>query len=298
MTMTISEIAKQLSQPEDLFRQRFEAAKTKLLAARNARMGKVARDVCPHAGATFRMVSLYAEAFATTGDENYREKAVALLKRARKAFVVGPQLRMFSKDTPISVGGGRAFLYALAMQSTLDVAAITFDDQWMVWAEDLATTSAEKFTGNGILKECPDEGRLVDLPIRDPAMIFDDSTAGLFSLAETRLAELGRPLVASFSSLAIPLPNYVVERPILHTDLLLATMFRHHRVTLVVGADISPGLKLAIERLPVQAVPRRLAKGGDEVPPGSVKILFNEGESSMVSTPITLQEAVLPSRGK
>jgi len=294
MALTVSEIAKQLSLPEVIFRPRFEAAKAKLLAARNARMGKVAHDGCSHAGATFRMVSLYAEAFAATGDENYREKAVALINRARETFVVGAQLRMFSKDAPVSIGGGRAFLYALATQSALDVAAITFDDQWLAWAEDLATTSAEKFTGNGILKECPDEGRLVDLPISDPAMIFDDSTAGLFSLAETRLAEVGRPLVASFGTLATPLPTYVVERPVLHADLLLATMFRHNRTTLVVASDVSPELKLAVERLPLQGFPRRLAKPGDEVPPGSVKILFNEGASCIVSTSKSLQEAVLP----
>ncbi len=294
MTMTVSEIAKQLSQPEDIFRKRFEAVRTKLLEVRNARMGKVVRDSCSHAGATFRMVSLYAEAFAATGEEKYREKAVTLLKRAREAFMVGPALRMFSKDAPVSIGGGRAFLYALAMQSALDVAAITFDDQWLLWAEDLATTSAEKFTGNGILKECPDDARIVDVPISDPAMIFDDSTAGLFSLVETRLAVVGRPLVASFSALAVPLPTYVIERPILHTDLLLATMFRHNRTSLVMAADVSPELKLAVERLPVQGFPRRLARAGDDVPPGSVKIQFNEGAGRIVSTPSSLQEAVLP----
>ncbi len=294
MSMTVGQIAGQLSLTEEGFRPRFEAAKARLLERRNARIGRIPPDNCSHAGATFRMVSAYADAYAATGEEAFKGKAVALLKRAREAFGVGPLLRVFSKDAPVSVGGARAFLYALAMQSSLDVAAITFDDQWLVWAEDLATVSTEKFTGNGFLKECPDDVRLMDLPISDHLMLFDDSTAGLFSMVEMRLAEIGRPLVASFSALATPMPTQVLERPILHTDLLLATLLRHYRVTVVVAADVSPALKLAVERLPVQEFPRRLAVPRDEVPPGSVKILFNEGASKTVNTPEGLQEAGLP----
>ena len=103
------------------------------------------------------------------------------------------------------------------------MAAITSDEQWLVWAEDLATTAAELFTGNGFLKECPDDAKLIDLPVTDLVMLFDDSTAGLVSSAESRLSELGRPLVRNFIELATPMPVYAVDRPMLHTDLLLAT---------------------------------------------------------------------------
>jgi uncharacterized protein YyaL (SSP411 family) len=298
LTQTTAEIAADLGQPVDIFTAKLEAAKAKLLAVRNARLGKLSRDECSHAGATFRMISAYAAAFGVTGDEKYREKAISLLKRAREAFAVGPHLRVFSKETPDSIGAGRAFLYALALQAVLDVAAITSDEQWLAWSEDLSTTAAEMFTGNGFLKECPDEAKLIDLPVTDLVMLFDDSTAGLVSSAESRLAEIGRPLVVSFSELATPMPTYAMDRPILHTDLLLATVVRHYKVTVVVGTGLPTALKSAVERLPMRTVQRRPARPDDNVPAGSVKILLAEGEAVVVSTPEALQQALLPSTAK
>ncbi len=296
LSQTLAGLAASQSQPLKVFAPRFEAVRAKLLAARNARFVKSPRDECAHAPSTFRMVSAYAAAFGATGDESHRKKAVTLLERAREAFAVGPELRVFAEKTPPTLGAGRAFLYALALQAVLDVAAITSDDRWLVWSEDLATTAAELFTGNQFLKECPDEAKVVDLPITDLVMLFDDSTAGLISLAECRLAEIGRPLVASFSQLATPLPSYTLDRPVLHTDLLLATVARHYRVTVVYAADISPAMKLAIERLPMRMFQRRPAQAGDEIPAGSIKVLLGEeNKSRIVSSPEALKEAVLPS---
>jgi hypothetical protein len=296
LARTVAQLAAEQSQPLDAFTPRFEVAKAKLLAIRNERMGKTLRDDTAHAASTFRMVSAYAAAFVATGDDAYREKAAALLQRARNAFAVGPRLREFTTDAPPAVGAGRAFLYALAMQAILDVAAISSDDQWLLWSEDLATTSAELFTGNGFLKECPDDAKLIDLPVTDLVMLFDDSTAGLVSLAECRLAEIGRPLVAGFSQLATPMPTYALDRPVLHTDLLLATVARHYKVTAVYGADLSPALKLAVERLPLRVVQRRAARPADQVPAGAVKLLLGEKEDSrIVTTPEALKEALLPS---
>jgi uncharacterized protein YyaL (SSP411 family) len=294
LKMTLEEIAASQSQTVEAFKPRFEAAKAKLLAIRNARIGKVQRDDCSHAGATFRMVSAYAAAFGVTGNESYREKAVALLKRSREAFGQGPRLRLFSKDAPESIGAGRAFLYALALQSVLDVAAITSDEHWLLWSEDLATTAAELFTGDGFLKECPDDAKLIDLPITDLVMLFDDSTAGLVSADESRLAELGRPLVASFSELALPLPTYSLDRPVLHTDLLLATLSRHYKVTVMLGKDLPPALKLASQRLQLRTIHCRPATPDEQVPAGAIKVLVTGGESKTVTTPEALQEAVLP----
>jgi uncharacterized protein len=294
LSKTMEEIAAELGEPAASFAPRFEAAKAKLLAVRNQRFGTSARDESSHAGASFRMVSAYAAAYAATGDGKYRDKAVALLTRSREAFGVGPKLRIFSRDAPDSIAAGRGFLYALALQSIIDVAVITSDEQWLVWSEDLATTAAELFTGNGFLKECPDDAKLVDLPVTDLVMLFDDSTAGLVSSVESRLAEIGRPLVRDFSELATPMPTYAVDRPILHTDLILATVYRHYKVTLAMGADLPPALTSASERLALRSIQRRPARPGDEVPAGSVKVIFSDGESRLVSSPEALQQAVLP----
>ncbi len=298
LTRTVAETAADLALPLETFAPRFEAARAKLLAIREDRIGKTARDGFAHAVSSFRMVSAYAAVFGGTGDESYREKAVALLQRAREAFSDGPQLRAFPVEVEESIGGGRAFLYALALQSAIDVAAITSDDQWLVWSEDLATTAAELFTGSGFLKECPDDAKIIDLPVTDLMMLFDDSTTGLVSSAECRLAALARPLVASFSELATPIPTYAVDQPILHTDLLLATLNRHYPLVAITGANLSAELKTAVERLPLRSVQRRPARAGEEVPAGSIKILLPEGQSTIVSTPEALQEALLPSTEK
>jgi len=293
MRMTIEEIATGLSLTPEQFRPRYEAAKAKLLAARDARMEKHYRDECAHAGSTFRMVSAYVAAFAASGDDIYRDKAVALLKRAREAFAVGPRLRMFNKETPDSIGAGRAFLYALCLQSVLDVAAVTLDDSWLIWSEDLATTLAELFIGDSLLKECPDSASLINLPITDLAMIFDDSTCGLLSMAESRLAELGRPLVAKLSELATPLPQYAIERPVMHTDLILATLARHLKVSVIVGEGVQGDFLRAVQELSPRVIQRRMAKPGDAVPAGTVKIIFADGTEKSASSAEALRQGVL-----
>jgi uncharacterized protein YyaL (SSP411 family) len=296
LAKTVAELAAELGQPLATFTPRFDAVRAKLLAERNRRIGKITRDESAHAPATFRMISAYAAAFTATGDDAYRQKAAALLQKARESFADGPRLRVFAQQPPPSVGTGRAFLYALALQSVLDVAAITSDEQWLVWAEDLATTAAELFTRDEFLMECPDDAKIIDLPITDLVMLFDDSTAGLVSMAECRLAEIGRPLVASFSRLATPLPTYALDRPVLHTDLLLATVARHYKVTAVYGGDLPPEMKLAVERLPLRVVQRRPAKSADQVPAGSVKLLIGEEKREVtVSSPEALGQAILPS---
>lgn len=289
-----AQIAAELSLTPEAFDPRFETVRKILLKVRNARLGRMDRDDSSHAGASYRMVSAYATAFGVTGNVVYREKAVDLLVKARRAFADGPRLRLFSKDAPSSIGEGRAFLYGLALQAALDVSAITSDEQWLTWAEDLGTTAAEQFTTAEFLKECSDDAKVIDLPVTDLVMLFDDSTAGLISFAETRMAERERLLLASFSALATPLPTYAFDRPILHTDLLQATLARHFGVTVIAGPEISAELKLAIERLPLRMIQRRPAKSQDAVPPGSVLIQFGDGGKRVVSTVESLQQAILP----
>jgi hypothetical protein len=101
-------------------------------------------------------------------------------------------------------------------------------------------------------------------------------------------------LLPSFSGLATPLPTYAAKRPILHTDLLQATLARENKVVLVSGGSLSPELKLAAERLPARMIQRRAAKPKDEVPAGSIKVVFTTGEPKLVTTPEALAQAVLP----
>ncbi len=292
----LTELAAEFAESPAAFTTRLEAVRTKLIEVREKKTGKVKRDSSAHGPATFRMVSAYAAAFAATGDQEWREKAVNLLQKARVAFSQGARLRTFDIESPAPIGEGRAFHYALALQAALDVAVITSDDGWLVWAEDIATTAAELFTASEYLQECPDSAKIFDLPITDLIMLFDDSTAGLISMAECRLAELQRPLVATFSELATPLPTYAVERPVLHTDLLQATVARHFKVAIVAGSELPPELLLATQRLPLRMVQRRPSQEAGEVPTGQVKVFLANGESHLVATPEELAQALLPSR--
>jgi uncharacterized protein YyaL (SSP411 family) len=297
MKATIEEIAARLSLTPEQFRPRYEAAKSKLREAREKKIGNRPQDKSAHAGATFRMVSAYTLAFSATGEDAYRDKAVALLKRGREAFAVGPKLRMFSKDAPESIGAGRAFLYALCLQAVLDVAAVTLDESLYIWSDDLATTLAELFIGDGFLKECPDSAALIDLPITSLMMIFDDSTCGLISMSESRLAMLGRPLVAKLSDLATPFPLYAVDRPVSHSDLILATISRHFMVSVLVGEGVQGDLLRTVQELPPRMIHRQFAKPAQNVPAGMVKIVFGDGTEKTVASADALRQGVLPESG-
>jgi uncharacterized protein len=280
------------------FAVRFESVRKTLLKIRDERLGIMARDENSHAGATFRMVSAYAAAFTATGDDAYRAKAVGLLKKARAAFTEDRYLRMFSRHAPAPVGDGRAFLYALAMQAVLDVSDITLDPAWLDWSDDLATTMTELFADDEFLKECPDRAKIINLPVTDLVMLFDDSTAGLLSMSECRLAARERPLIEKLSTLATPLPLFAIDRPILHTDLIQATLTRHYPVKIIVGENPDPGMLEAVRRLPLRTIQRNPAGPGDDVPAGSCKIVLDRGVSKIAENIETLQEAVLPNSEK
>ncbi len=294
MTMSLSEIAASESMSLAEFTPRFEAARQKLLKVRESRIQENIRDDHAYANSSFLMVSAYATAFSATGDEQYRQKAIALMAKCSEAFRVGPKLRVYTQTVPDSIGAGRAFLYGLALQAALDLSVIHPEKRWTDWSEDLATTSAELFTDENFLKECPDNAKIINLPITDLLMIFSESTAGLFSQAECRLAERGRPLVESFSKLATPLPYYIMQQPLLHTDLLLGTLAREFKVTIVSGANLSPELERATQLLPLRMFQYRPADSKDKVPNGSVMVILGNGQSRVVSTPEALYQAVSP----
>ena len=68
-------------------------------------------------------------------------------------------------------------------------------------------------------------------------------------MSESRLAVLGRPLVAQLSGLASPFPLYAVERPVSHADLILAIISRHFMVSVLVGEGVQGDLLRAVQEL-------------------------------------------------
>jgi len=292
----VTQLAADAGVDEATFRATFEASRETLLKIRESRFSTQQAEQSGHAVANLRMVSAYAAAFAATGDTQFREKATVLLEKAREAFYADNLLKMYASEAPGSVTGGRAFLYALAIHAACDVADITLNPEWNEWAAELAQTAADRFISDGLFVECSPDDSLMPLAISDRAMLFDDSSAGLLSMAETRLKAAGHPMDETLAKLVTPLPTESTSRPFLHSDAILASLIRHYSPVVVIGADTSPELKTAVERLPLRLIIRRLAATSEEIPTGSVKVEFPEGDPQVFQTVDSLLEAVLPPR--
>jgi hypothetical protein len=221
--------------------------------------------------ASFRMVSAYASAYRITGDVAYRELASETLAKAKLHFSDGPRLKVYASSAPDSMVAGRAFIYGLAIQAALDVDAVTLDGNSLLWAGDLSSTVAEVFSTDEYLRECPSSADLVGLPVTDFTMLFDESTVGLISMSESRLKSAGIPLVPSLKAHVSGLPVDAIDSPILHTDLIQASLMREHGVTYVFGEQTSKELREAIARSPLKGVNRREAGSADRnvLPPES-----------------------------
>ncbi|MBK1881732.1 thioredoxin domain-containing protein [Luteolibacter pohnpeiensis] len=294
MQESLAKTAKRLKVPVEELRASFEKSRKVLLDLRNARVGESV-DQTPHAGAVFRMVSAYAAAFGATGDETYRKKAIELLTKAKAEFQDGPRLLAYHADAPESVNGARAFVYGIAIQAAYDVEAITNDDSWLLWADDLVSTAMELFVTDDYIKECSDRAEIMHVAVADQAMLFDDSTAGLFSLVECLADAQGRPLPPGFSKHAGRYPLSAIQNPMLYTNVTQATLIREFGPVVVQSEDAPKELQLAVERLPLRVIPRKTADSKDEVPPGSIKIVYADGGSKVATTAEAVKEAVLPS---
>ncbi len=279
----------------DAFKTRFNAARDKLLEARAQRLGGIHRDENPFAVACFRMVSAYAAAYAATGDDAWRSKAVELLRRSREAFSNGAKLRNYPVDAPLELNDARAFVYAVAIQSILDVVEVTSDLSWLDWSDNLATVMTEEFTNEGFLREAAENTSVLNLPMTDLLMLFEDSTVGLLNFAECRLAALQRPLLRDLRELAGTLPVSGVDYPVQHTDVVQAFLARIFGVVVVYGETTSPEMMERIERLPIRMFHRRPAVAGESLPDGGCLIIRSEfPEPIRASNPSELENALLP----
>ncbi len=299
---TAGEIAEETGADSGKTSELLESAVRKLRKVRDERMTSPAVTPLPHAVSTFRMASAYASAYRATGETVFLGLARETLTKGREAFSDGRSLKSYRGEAPESVTAGRGFVYGIALQSALDLAATTLDDEWLMWADDLATTAAEHFVSGGELRECPPSAKLMDLPIRDTAMLFDESTLGLFSMAEARLAAAGRPLVRSFSETVSKLPIRAVEIPVLHTDLIRASLVRSFGTTLVYGEGVPPIIKTAIARSAAEDIARLRANMGTEVGrlagTDGVVALGPKGVMRKITNPKEIEDPYLPKPSK
>lgn len=288
------ELAQQSGMSVAEFNARFEAARGKLVAARTERLGEIPRDEHAHAVASFRMVSAYAAAYTATGDQEWQNKSVELLKRSRGAFSSGAKLRVFASEAAPELNEARAFVYAVAIQSILDVVQITGDTGWLDWSDDLATVMTENFTSEGFIREAAEDVSVLEVPMTDLMMLFEDSTVGLLNFAECRLAALNRPLLEDLRKLAGTLPVSCVDFPVQHTDIIQSFLVRGYGVTLVYNDRTAPELIERIQRLPIRMFHRRAAAAGESLPERGCLLLSPDRPPEPITTAEQLGNALLP----
>lgn len=261
----LAEAAAALGISPDEAAARLDSGRRKLLAAREARLPSPPPATTGSAAPSFRMVSAYAALFTATGDAAWRDKALALARRSRETFSDGVLLREQNPAVPAAVCDARAFTYALAIQAALDLAEVTLDESWRIWAGDLATTVAEKFSdAEGRLLEARPGSTPLQLPIEDRVMLFDDSTAGLMRMNLARLDALGQPPPPAIAGWISSLPEFATY-PVVHTDSILAASFGRSRTIIELPSSASADWKDAACRLPLDRISRRIGKGESPV---------------------------------
>ena len=253
-----------------------ESGRKKLSKSRENRVARPTSDPTPSALASFRMVSAYASLYTATNDSIWLEKALKLGQASRKQFLSNRFLNERADAEPEGPSDGRAFSYAIAIQAGLDLGAITLEDEWFSWAQDLSTLLAENFvTDEGRLLEVRQVSQVVDIDYEDRMMIFDDSTAGQLRLNLKRLKALGfqtPPALAAWLNSLPPFDQY----PIIFTDTMVAMSHEWNHTSIKVGSNTTEELTNASRTLPLQLFVRRR----DQAP--EVKILPQDGDEIIV----------------
>ncbi len=289
----LEETAARLGVPAPEFSARFTKSRDKLISVRNDRLKADLPDHSPHAVSTLRMISAYAAAYTATGDAVWRTKAVELLELWKKTFYQDKRIRL--ADGPSGTpADARAFVYALAIQASQDVADITLDGEADGWITGLAEVSKELFSRDGVTLEVPEDAAILKLPVHDRLKVFDDSTSGVMALAAVRQSTVGGPATGPLKAMAAGLPEMAVTQPLIATDRIFAALVRDHSRAVVYGKDLPAGMAEAVSRLPLQIVPRGPAKDSDGIPAGSVRVISPDGSSELVSDPGDLAAKVLP----
>ncbi|WP_367873720.1 DUF255 domain-containing protein [Luteolibacter sp. Populi] len=265
-----------------------KSSRPKLLKARLARVPERLPCPAPSAAASFRMVSAYAALFTATGHPEWRSKALALAKLARDTFAAGNRLREQNPGAPATTYEARAFTHALAIQAALDLAEITLDENWRIWAGDLTASTAEAFVDDaGRLTEARPDATPLTTPFADRMMLFDDSTAGLMRMNLARLAALGQSPPPALAPWLNSLPP-IADAPVVFTDSILAAAFARSRVIIQLPENAGPEWREAASRLPLDRIGRSLAK----VP--AAKLLRPDGSSLALENPAAIEALARP----
>ncbi len=272
---SVDDVATDTGLSANKVRTLIESGRKKLLKVRQERFPTAPVDPTPSATASFRMISAYAALHTATGDPAWRDKAVALGKACRKGFGGSRFLNERPGENPGEMSDARAHAYAVASQAALDLGAVTLEDEWNLWAQDLTTLMAENFiSDDGRLVETRPESRVIGITYSDRLMVFEESTAGLTRMNLSRLEALGFQTPPALHHWTVSLPP-VDEFPIVHTDTIGALAHELGRTRLAVQAGTPQPLIEAVAKLPLGRFERRMARQTGS----GVEVLGVDGES-------------------
>ncbi|MGE9271018.1 MAG: DUF255 domain-containing protein [Verrucomicrobiales bacterium] len=278
-------VAAKLDLPVSKAQELLESGRKKLLKAREARFPTRRVGSIPSATASFRMASAYASLYLATGDQSWKTKAESLATLSRQSF----ELDGFLNESPASesstVSDGRAFVYMVGAQAAFDVAAVTLNDEWNLWARDLLSQVGEHFVRNDIcLVETREATEVVPILVEDRYMVFGNSTTGQLRINLGRLESIGLKTPPSLRPWNESLPD-IARSPIIHTDVILALALEQTRSPITLGPGLTADLEAAVAQLPLELFPRRRFATHEP----RVKVTSPGQEPTILQTPEAIQ---------
>jgi uncharacterized protein YyaL (SSP411 family) len=265
MRHSLSEVSKKLSMTIEQATSLLVSAKSKLIEARDKKSSsKESSPQTATAMVTLRTVSAYAALFTASGKTDYREKALSTMASFQKVFASKKPMQYYHGSLYPSVTDARAGLIAAAIQTSLDLYDITLDQTWLDYANEWLTYLCEHYIVDNRLEESPPSCRLMNLPVVDYRMIFDQSTIGVMKQNCGRLAMTGRKVPDQIMQLCQLSFDTLNAASVTHTDYLLGLLYNDLSTMILVPADVSPALKDEIMLMPLRSIIRKSvpANGG------------------------------------
>ncbi len=279
MMKTPEQVAAEVGMPVEDVKKHLEAGRKSLLKARATLHPLPPKDATPSATASFSMIRAYAALFTATGDENWKTKALKLGENCRDAFGQARFLNERPGANPDPMSDSRAFTYALAARASLDLAAITLDDQWTRWATDLMTLLGENFVSQegDRLSESREGFAIIPFPFEDRSMIFGWSTAGIVRQNLQSFVKTGQPVPPGLRRWQQSLPP-IDTVPVIFMDTIAALLAEFDAGTLYLGGEAPPEAIQAATALPLRAFERKIEATQSE----AIKFVAPGGEETIL----------------
>ncbi|MBB5352092.1 hypothetical protein HNR46_002333 [Haloferula luteola] len=281
---SMEEVAAKLGIPVDETTALYASGRQKLLETREKLMPSPPKDDTPSALASFMMIRAYAQLFTATGDASWKEKAAQLGERCRTAFGQARFLNERPGATPDPMSDSRAYTYAMAARASLDLAAITLDDQWNRWAVDLMTLLGENFVNQegDRLSESREGFAIVPFPFEDRSMIFGPSTAGTLRQNLQSLIKTGQAIPPGLRHWTLALPP-IDKLPVIFMDSINALIAEENSSTLLLAESADADTQAAATRLPLRKIERKIDPSASDpikfiAPGGEERILTSAGQ--------------------